>query len=174
MMEFRLFQPGIHVAEGILVGHQIDEPLPAIGVQFLDVFGGQAVKIRRFFGISGVLEAVPLHVQLKFVVFQHRQKIDHALDGFHLGHPAPADIQHVSPAGQGGLIPDLRIGQLSPGIADHLQQGGNRPEQALVRGCGNGNAFFAHAEKVFFFFQHRRGNHADPRRAFLYQLEKTH
>ena len=128
MMERGLFEPCIHVAEGILIGHQINKTLPAVTVQLPDIVGGQAVIVRRFFGIGGVFEAVAFHIQLEFVVLEGSQKINHALDGIDPRLLAPADVQHITPAGQGGLIADAHTAQLAPIVAQQLPQGGDGAE----------------------------------------------
>ena len=155
VMEIRLAQPGVHVTEGILVGHQVDEALLTVGVQLDNVVRREAIEIRRLLGVSGVLEAIALHVQLELVVLQRRQEVDHHLDGLHAGLLAAADIDHVAAAGQGGFILDFRKGQHALGLAEHLLQGGRRAEQAFVTGHGDGHALPVHGDVVFFLVQHR-------------------
>ena len=149
VVEVGLFQPGVHMAEGVLVGHQVDEALLAVLVQLKDVLGGEAVEIRRLLGVGGVLEAVALHVQLELVVLQRRQEVDHHLDRLHAGLLAAADVDHVAAAGQGGLVLNDAAGQISLLLAEHLLQGGRGAEEALVAGRGDRDALRRHRDAVF-------------------------
>ena len=174
VVEVRLAQPGVHVAEGVLVGHQVDEPLLAVLVQFDDVFGGEAVEIRRLLGVGGILEAVALHVQLELVVLQRRQEVDHHLDRLHAGLLAAADVDHVTAAGQGGLILDGAALQLALPFRDHLMQRGCRAEEALVTGGSDGNAAPLHRDAVFLLAQEGLGGHGHTGDARLHLLEEVH
>ena len=117
--------------EGILVRDKINKALPAVGIQFTDIFRRQAVKIRRLLGIGGLFEAVALHVQLKFVVFQRHQKIDHRLDGFNLGHATAADVQHVAAALDVRLVGNFGILHLAASPLCKLKKRSRRSEQGF-------------------------------------------
>jgi hypothetical protein len=59
----------LHVAEAVLVRHQVDVPLAAIGVERLDVLRREGAGVLPHLLVTNVREGV-LHIELQLVDFQ--------------------------------------------------------------------------------------------------------
>ena len=172
--EGRLPEPGIHMSEGVLVGHQVDKALPAVPVQLQNILRRQAVKVRGFLRIRGIFEAVPLHIKLKLVVFESRQQVDHPPDRFRPRLFSPADVDHVSPSGQGGLILHAQARHPAVKAAQQLLQRSHGAEQSLLAGAFQRRAVFADGNPVLLVFQHRVVNRPDFRNSAVpHQAEES-
>ena len=108
----RVLEPALHVAERVLVGHQLDEALAAVGVQGEDLLAGQRRGFGPHFGVVAVGKGV-LGVKLKLVDLPAGQAVDQVEQGFHLGDFVAADIQHHAARGEIRPVGDLQAGQLA-------------------------------------------------------------
>jgi hypothetical protein len=92
-------------AARLQIGHQLDVPLAAEGIQLQDVLAAQRTAPGADPGMARELEGV-LGVELKHVDLVLAQLVDEVLKRRHGGHLAPRDVEQEAPGTQAGPIAD--------------------------------------------------------------------
>jgi len=98
------------VAEGVLIGDQLDEALAAVGVQGHDLLAGHGRGMLPHLPMMAIGEGV-LGVELELIDSPLRQQIHQRVQGVHSGNLVPADVQHDASVGKVGPVLDAQAGQ---------------------------------------------------------------
>ena len=98
-------QPALHVAEGVLVDHQLDAVVRAVLVEPRHVGRGHGGGVLPHHAVAGVGEGV-LDVELELVDAGQRAQLDQALEGGSGGDPVAADVEHEPADGDVGVVLD--------------------------------------------------------------------
>lgn len=99
-------EPALHMAEGVLVGHEDDTPGGALVVDPADVVGRERGRIRPDLVVPGVGEGV-LQIELELVDPGKVEQLDQPEQGTPSGHPVTADVEHETAHGEVGPVFDL-------------------------------------------------------------------
>ncbi len=130
----RVAKPAIHVAEGVLIRHELDPESPAVGVERLDLLAGERRRVLPDLVVAAVGEGV-LDVELELVQLPLGEEIDELVQGGHRRDPIPAHIEHDAAMEEVGPILDLEAGKCGRARAGDLPQGHRRiPGPRLVLG----------------------------------------
>jgi len=103
-VEFRHSQPGLHVAEGVLAGDEINEPVPGIAIQQLDFLGCDRGLIREKFGIALEGKGIAFHIKLNHVDFEISQQINQLIQTFQGRDFAAADVDQDATSDQVRMV----------------------------------------------------------------------
>jgi hypothetical protein len=123
-------QPVVHMPEGILVRHQLHEPLAAIGIEAEYVLACERARLRPYLSVVLVGEGV-LRIQFEVVdlpLREHVHEIEKRLQGRDL---TAAHVQHHPAREEVGVILDLARGEPAFTLAQHLNQGHDAVERPV-------------------------------------------
>ncbi len=101
-------EPPLEMAEGVLVGHQLDAVVGAGQIEPAHVVEGHRRRIGPDGSVIPVGERV-LGVELKLVEATDRQALDQPRQGFACGDSIAADVEHEPTRGQIGMILDHAV-----------------------------------------------------------------
>src|SRR5215207_2774968 len=121
-------QPVVHVPEGVLVGHQLDEPLTAIGVEPEYLLTGHRASLRPYLAVVLVGEGV-LRIQLEVVDLPPGEQVDQTEERLQGRDLAPAYVEHHPARREIRGVLDLTRRELSLALAQHLHQGHDAVER---------------------------------------------
>ena len=126
-------KPALHVAEGVLVRHELDEALAAVPVQLEDLLSGQRRVAPPHLGVVLIGEGV-LGVELKLVDLEVGEPVDEQLEAFHGGDAPAADVELHPPVGEIGPIANDQVREAAPAavLAGDLQQRLDAVEKASL------------------------------------------
>ena len=103
-------EPPLEVAQGVLVGDELDAARPAVGVEGTEVVGGVGVGVAPDVLVAGVGEGV-LHVELELVDLPARQPVDEGDERLGCRHPVARHVEHDAAHGEVGPVLDAAGGQ---------------------------------------------------------------
>ncbi len=136
----RVAQPSLHVAEAVLVGHQLDEAFAAIGVELLDVARGERGGVPPNAFVFLVGESV-FGVELELVVLEGGEQVDQLEQRFLGGDFAAGNIEHVAALLEVGPVFDFEARDRALRIlGEYLGKGGFRVKGGCLVGGGNFDA----------------------------------
>ena len=95
MIVFRMRQPPLHVAEGVLVRHEFNALHLAIGVELAHLRRSKRVGLLPYLAVRGICERM-LGVQLELVVPAPREYVDNLAQRPERRNAVAADVQHVA------------------------------------------------------------------------------
>jgi len=120
-------EPAVHVAEGVLVGHQFDKALAAVDIQGQDLFAGHGRGLGPRAGMGAVGKGV-LGVELELVDLPARQPVDQFVQIVHAVDAVAADVEHHPARGDVGPVGGFQHGQGLAALLDDLRQGAGSVE----------------------------------------------
>ena len=122
------------MAEAVLVGHQLDKPRPAVGVEGADLLGREGARVGPHLAVVTEREGV-LGVQLQLVDLPRREPVDEREEGLHRRHLVARDVDHHAAHREVGPVGDRANGERPVVRVTQLVEGGTRVEFARrVRG----------------------------------------
>ena len=98
-----MFQPAVHVAKGVLVGHQFDKALPAVRVQRQNFLAREGRRLGPDHRMALIGKGM-LGVELELVELERGQQIDQRHRRFERRHAVTADVEHDAPVGKIGPV----------------------------------------------------------------------
>ncbi len=163
------------MAEGVLVGDEVNAEFAATGIETADFFTGERAPALPDRFIFFVGERV-FGVELKLIYFQIGEAFGKVEECFNFWDTAAGDIEHDTAAREIRPVADLETGQAAAIFAQELAEGGGGGPQAGVFAKGNGDAAFINRERITFGMR-RRGLSADNfdaiERAIFWQGERA-
>ena len=105
-----MFEKTLQVAEGILVGHEVNAKLLAARVELANFLAGQRTPALPDGLVMAVGERV-FGIELKFVDLEIGKVLDQFEQCFELGHPAARDVQHHTAPREIRPVADFQTGQ---------------------------------------------------------------
>jgi hypothetical protein len=160
-------EPVLHMAERVLVGHQLDRPFAAVAIQLLRLLRSDGGSVLPDGSMCGVGKGV-LRVQLDLVELQLRPEVDQMLEGFHGRYPVTADIEHHPPSRELRPVLDMDAGDPAcfVRLADQLPQRHESVVKSLPASGDQGQVIRANRQPVALLVLGRAGVHAgaDPSR----------
>ena len=117
-------KPALHVTEGVLVRHELDEALAAVLVQLEDLLPGQRRVVPPYLGVVAVGEGV-LGVELELVDLEVGEPVDEQLQALHGGYAPAADIELYPPVQEIGPVANDQAWEAAAAavLAGDLQKG---------------------------------------------------
>src|SRR5215216_168279 len=115
-------EPVVHVPEGVLVRHKLDEPLAAIGVEPEYVLTGHRASLRPYLTVVLIGEGV-LRVQFEVVDLPPGKHVDQIEERLQGGDLAPAYVEHHPARREIRRVLDLPCWERLLALAQHLRQG---------------------------------------------------
>ena len=144
----RVDHPAGQVAEGVLVRHQLDVALAAVGVQLHHLLAGHRRPVVPHLAVVAVGESV-LGVELELVDLPLGEQVDQAVQAFHGRHPVAADVEHQAAVGDVGMVGDPHARQDPvPRLARDLPERHRPVEGARLVMAGDVDALGADGEQV--------------------------
>jgi hypothetical protein len=154
-----MHQPALQVAERILIGHQLNEALSAIGVEGQDLLAGDGRRVLPDCAVVTVGEGV-LGVQLDLVELPTGELVDEAEERRHGGHFVPTHIEHDAPVGEVRPVGDAQRREFAAIVLEQLAQRLHPVEDARRRLGGDGDAPGIDDELVALGMAHAAGGDA--------------
>ena len=96
-------KPALHVAESVLVRHELHEAFAAVLVQLEDLLPGQRRVVPPHLGVIAIREGV-LGVELKLVDLEVGEPVDEQLQTLHGGNAPAADVELHPPVCEVGPV----------------------------------------------------------------------
>ena len=107
------------VAEGILVGHEVNAQLPAVRVELADFIAGQRAPALPDGWVMAIGECV-LGIELKFVDFEIGEVPDQFEQCFELWHATARDVQHHAASRKIRPVANFQARQTAAVLAQQL------------------------------------------------------
>jgi hypothetical protein len=146
-------QPARHVAEGVLVRHQLDAALLAEGIQPQDVLAGHRRRGGPHVGVAGVGEGV-LGVQLKLVDLPASEQVHKLAQRLERRYLVAADVEHHAARREVRPVADRQRRQRRAVLFDDLDERADAVERASRVVRGDAHAVRADGERVALQLRH--------------------
>ncbi len=146
-------QPAVHVAQAVLVRHELDVPGAAEGIELTDLLRVERARLSVNIKVVAVGEGV-LGIQLHLVHLERGQSVDHVLQGVHGRDLVAGDVEHDAtdrnirmvahdarrqrPAVQTRQLAQRRLSIEDPGVVGPRQLHAGSAYVQLVTLCGQG------------------------------------
>ena len=142
-----MFKPAFHVTEAVLVGHEIDMPFAAIGIEIEYLLRCQRRGMLPYLPVLFVSKGM-LHVELKLVDLPAGEPVNQIIERLHCGHSAAADIMHHAARREVGPIVYDQLRQGRPLRLQQLPQRLNTIENVSQVMRGNDDTFSRDCQSI--------------------------